>query len=138
LILTTPNRTLYGPSVIWETEAPPGHFWWFSERSLELLGRAAGAETSFVDFGPYQNAHPLFVPANPGAQPVRAPYLSEALEPTAHARALRSRGRTGKLLSMVKRNDFVQRLRGKRRVTGARRAVLCAIMRRSAGGDGSC
>jgi len=34
LIVTTPNRMVFDPDVLWETDLPPVHFWWHSEDSL--------------------------------------------------------------------------------------------------------
>jgi len=50
LIMTTPNRTPYPADVLWETEPPPIHLWWFSEQSIQFLANKLGHQVSFVDF----------------------------------------------------------------------------------------
>jgi hypothetical protein len=93
-----------------------------------MLGQQAGAQTSFVDFSSYQKSHPLIVAVQPRS--TGASYLTADFEPTAHALALARRARAGRIMSVIKQNTLVQRLRGKHQVLGPRRAVLCAVMRR--------
>jgi SAM-dependent methyltransferase len=136
LVLTTPNRSLFADDVLWETELPPVHFWWFAERSVEVLGNHVGGETSFIDFEPYQNAHPSYLGDLPANVPTRAALLSADLALTPRARTARRRARIGDVLPWIRTNAWMQRLRGKRRLTGKRRTVLCAIIRRPVGDPG--
>lgn len=53
LVMTTPNRTPYPDDVLWDTEPPPVHLWWFSEKSLSYLAQMLGHAISFVDFNPF-------------------------------------------------------------------------------------
>lgn len=53
LILTTPNRTPYPEDVLWETEPPPVHLWWFSEKSIALLAKQIGLTAHFINFYEY-------------------------------------------------------------------------------------
>lgn len=53
LILTTPNRDIYPPSMAWHTDPAPVHLWWFSKTSLRRMAWAAGLSVNFVDFGPF-------------------------------------------------------------------------------------
>ena len=50
LLLTTPNRDLYKSSLVWHTELPPVHLWWFSEISIHVLGRRCGYYVELFDF----------------------------------------------------------------------------------------
>jgi SAM-dependent methyltransferase len=50
LVLTTPNRTPYPADVLWETEPPPVHLWWFAEESIAHLAGLVGRRATFVDF----------------------------------------------------------------------------------------
>jgi len=59
LAITTPSRTLYDDSVLWETEGPPVHLWWFSERSMEALASKFGYVVRFIDFTEFNKTHPL-------------------------------------------------------------------------------
>ena len=58
VVLTTPNRSAYPADVLWETEPPPVHLWWFSEKAIEALGKELGLVTTFVDFTPYNRLDP--------------------------------------------------------------------------------
>jgi len=130
LVLTTPNRSLYDENVLWETEPPPVHFWWFTERGIQAVAERAGTTATFVDFGPYQERSPLYLQAPPPNVPTRQPTLTATLEPSRQARVARLRGRLGAALSRIRNSGLVMRLRGWRRVTGARRTVLCAVLPR--------
>lgn len=50
IVLTTPNRTPYPEDVLWETEPPPIHLYWFSEKSICILAQKLGMAASFMDF----------------------------------------------------------------------------------------
>ena len=53
LIVTTPNRDIYPPSMAWHTDPAPVHLWWFSKASLRRMAWAADMSVNFVDFGPF-------------------------------------------------------------------------------------
>lgn len=50
LLLTTPNKTPYPEDVLWETEPPPVHLFWFSEDSMRVLAKFLKHRVTFVDF----------------------------------------------------------------------------------------
>jgi 2-polyprenyl-3-methyl-5-hydroxy-6-metoxy-1,4-benzoquinol methylase len=50
IILTTPNKTLYPNNIIWNTELPPVHYWWFSEKSMVFLADKITLTIDFIDF----------------------------------------------------------------------------------------
>ncbi len=50
ILLTTPNRTPYPEDVLWETEPPPIHLYWFSEKSISLMAQKLRMTASYVDF----------------------------------------------------------------------------------------
>lgn len=52
-IITTPNKSTYPSDIIWETEMPPIHCWWFSEGSLSYIAEQTGAKLEFIDFSEY-------------------------------------------------------------------------------------
>lgn len=58
LVITTPNKSNFPDWVLWETEAPPIHLWWFSESSMTLLANSAGLAVHFVDFSAFNRQHP--------------------------------------------------------------------------------
>ena len=53
VILTTPNKTIFPNEIIWLTELPPVHCWWFSEQSVKYIAKRLNAKVSFVDFTNY-------------------------------------------------------------------------------------
>jgi 2-polyprenyl-3-methyl-5-hydroxy-6-metoxy-1,4-benzoquinol methylase len=52
IIITTPNKSAY-PDDVWETELPPVHLWWLSEKSFEIIAREHGLSLTFIDFTEY-------------------------------------------------------------------------------------
>jgi 2-polyprenyl-3-methyl-5-hydroxy-6-metoxy-1,4-benzoquinol methylase len=53
IILTTPNKTIYPANIIWNTDLPPVHLWWFSEDSMHYIANKLNASVQFVDFTAY-------------------------------------------------------------------------------------
>jgi len=49
-IITTPNKSLYPSDILWESDFPPVHCWWFSEYSMEYIANKLKVELSFIDF----------------------------------------------------------------------------------------
>ena len=58
LIMTTPNKSFFPESVIWATDSPPVHCWWFSEDSFTWLAQKLNVKVSFFDFTRYFKKHP--------------------------------------------------------------------------------
>ncbi|GHT44366.1 hypothetical protein AGMMS49965_19860 [Bacteroidia bacterium] len=58
LIMTTPNKSFFPDSVIWNTDSPPVHCWWFSEDSFRYLAQKLNVKVSFFDFTKYFKKHP--------------------------------------------------------------------------------
>lgn len=50
IIITTPNKSIYPASYYWETDLPPVHFWWFSEKSMHALAGKMGLNIEFINF----------------------------------------------------------------------------------------
>jgi 2-polyprenyl-3-methyl-5-hydroxy-6-metoxy-1,4-benzoquinol methylase len=60
-IITTPNKSLYPSDIIWATDLPPVHFWWFSEESIKYIGRAKNLTIDFINFRKYYQKKPLTI-----------------------------------------------------------------------------
>ena len=56
LLVSTPNRDSCASDVLWETEAPPVHFWWFSARSFQAIAKRLSCALTFVDMSSYHDA----------------------------------------------------------------------------------
>jgi hypothetical protein len=61
ILLTTPNRTFYGKNIVWETDRPPVHLWWFSEDSMKHIADKLNANVQFTDFTDYYKKRPTFI-----------------------------------------------------------------------------
>ena len=57
VVITTPNKSPSSAHVLWDTDAPPVHLWWFSETSMRVLAARLGARVRFVDFTAYNQTH---------------------------------------------------------------------------------
>lgn len=53
LIITTPNRSWYSPEDIWNTDLPPVHLTWFSEKGIKALFSTHGFISNVFDYGWY-------------------------------------------------------------------------------------
>jgi 2-polyprenyl-3-methyl-5-hydroxy-6-metoxy-1,4-benzoquinol methylase len=53
IILTTPNKTIYPKNIVWQTDLPPVHLWWFSESSMKYIANRINANVMFIDFTDY-------------------------------------------------------------------------------------
>lgn len=60
LVITTPNKSVFAEDNIWDTELPPIHFWWFSEKSFVEISKKLGVLCSFLDFTAYNKMNTDF------------------------------------------------------------------------------
>jgi 2-polyprenyl-3-methyl-5-hydroxy-6-metoxy-1,4-benzoquinol methylase len=61
ILLTTPNKTIYERNVIWRTDLPPVHLWWFSEYSMKYIADCLNMDIQFVDFTNYYKKNIAFL-----------------------------------------------------------------------------
>jgi SAM-dependent methyltransferase len=52
-IITSPDKSLYPADIIWPTDLPPVHWWWFSEDSMKYIAKALNTGISFINFSNY-------------------------------------------------------------------------------------
>ncbi|HEY2817047.1 MAG TPA: class I SAM-dependent methyltransferase [Casimicrobiaceae bacterium] len=57
VVVTTPNKSPSPAHVLWDTDAPPVHLWWFSETSMRVLAERLGVKVRFIDFAAYNRTH---------------------------------------------------------------------------------
>jgi len=135
IILTTPNRSFFHKTVLWETELPPVHLWWLSEQSVKVLARRLGLQVSILNLAEFYSPQYItktvrfshFTPSrqsifdarghliphtNAGSEPVRRRGLSHILKYTGLLRPLR----------------FLRDLSIGRRRCKSRSDVLCAVL----------
>ena len=60
-IVTTPNKSFYPENIIWASDLPPVHYWWFSEDSMKFIARKFDYQVSFLVFSEYykKNLHSI-------------------------------------------------------------------------------
>jgi SAM-dependent methyltransferase len=50
IILTTPSKSSFPNDAIWETDNPPVHLWWFTQKAIEEIAFSAGySKIEFID-----------------------------------------------------------------------------------------
>jgi len=128
-VITTPNKSLSPTDAIWETDLPPVHLWWFSERTMRHLADTLGVSVSFVDFTEYYRTHYIHWPAALGKKPVFTASGTPVQRPSRSKGAFKTvAARIGLLPTYrVLRN----RLTLQRRLVGSRGRVYCAVLRRT-------
>jgi SAM-dependent methyltransferase len=55
LIITTPNKTTAPKPVVWQSDFPPVHLWFFSEQTISMLAASLKIACIFVDFSSFNN-----------------------------------------------------------------------------------
>lgn len=58
IILSTENKTIYPSSAIWQSDLPPVHLWWFSEKSMAFIAEKLIMKINFTDFTNYKHGEP--------------------------------------------------------------------------------
>lgn len=135
IVLTTPNKSFYSAKVLWISDLPPVHCWWFSEQSMRYISKTLHTNIEFINFREYykDNYHAVRTQALVG-RPLPRPYLDRngelIVQNAAGSRALRS--------SLIKKIPYAQRVYGRSmefftadfNVCRDRGILLCAIMER--------
>ena len=137
IVLTTPNRSVFPEWILWETDLPPVHYWWFTEKAIQHLASITGWTTRLIDYTAYYDEHPgAFRIRGAHYKPTRSPLLSgdgrlrQSLPPPGIPPFLPLRKIAKKLgllsiLQPVKDFVFRQRRFGKQGTT------LCAVLEQS-------
>lgn len=63
-IITSPNKSIYPKEIIWDTELPPVHYWWLSEKTMKVLAKKTNTQITFTNFSNYYNNKRLEVEVN--------------------------------------------------------------------------
>lgn len=95
ILLTTPRRESWAADVLWNTELPPVHLWWFTSAGIHALGARLGCSVAALDTRQFyeRNAAVKFP-----APHVAAPTLDSAGNPL-----LRVSGTRGPLSALAQR-----------------------------------
>jgi 2-polyprenyl-3-methyl-5-hydroxy-6-metoxy-1,4-benzoquinol methylase len=142
LIVTTPNKSYFPPSMLWETDPPPVHLWWFSETSLRTLAKQLEFSIEFVDFTEFNQqfstSHQswIFLPEQP-TQGARLDRQNYPLSREALRASQRNRRPSFYPLRKLKRSMVrgIQSLRNLycRAKPSRVRGTLCAVMTKLTG-----
>lgn len=57
IILTTPNKSAYSKNSFWDSELPPIHLFWLSERSIEFIAHKLDMHCTFINFSKFNKWH---------------------------------------------------------------------------------
>lgn len=138
ILVTTPNRSFSRHGAIWETDLPPVHYWWLSEKSFEYISGHLKFGLELFDFSDYYSTH--YVRENRSIFPspdARRPFLDSKGTPCLDLpppprdwwveRLAEKSGVAGSYRALR------ESLTGERRVSGKRGPVSCAILTK---GDG--
>ena len=58
IVLTTPDKDIYRPGTLWQSDPPPVHLWWFGEASMRKLAERVGMSMQRIDFSDYHRHKP--------------------------------------------------------------------------------
>jgi len=132
VVVTTPNKSASAPHVLWDTDSPPVHLWWFSETSLRTLATRLGATVRFTDFTPFNRTHLNFVDDGEAmASPSVPPAFDESGDLLVRPMPLKVPVRRAFFaVHADKFRRLLQRRKAAAQAPTARRKTLCAILQR--------
>lgn len=64
VLLTTPNKSIFSSDVIWASDNPPIHCWWFSEKSICIMADKLNTSVSFIDFKKFHKKNFIYLSNN--------------------------------------------------------------------------
>ena len=73
IILTTPNKSFYPNRIIWATDLPPVHCWWFSEESIKFIAQSLDMDVKFLDFQNYYSKNLNWIDLSKISIPITPP-----------------------------------------------------------------
>ena len=111
VILTTPNRSLSPLDIVWDTEAPPVHHWWFGETSMKYIANKFKLNLNFISFEEFYDKKPQEYSAkNARKNLFRIPIIDKNWELYSH-RVPQKKGKLElKFKSILSRFNFMKRI----------------------------
>ncbi len=129
IVVTTPNRSVYPSTIVWESELPPIHWWWFAEKSIEELGRVIGCTAEFIDYSAFNTAKRRFLQKE-CELPIRRHILEEGPRAPVHLRVQLSRSRKiVRRLGAIKAVRELYRVLHRGRLLGSAGFTVCAVLK---------
>lgn len=81
LAITTPNKLQHADDssrrIIWDTELPPVHLWWFTKRSFMEIAKRVDCSVEFSNFTEFYAVNEQPLARGGGASAVRSPILDK-------------------------------------------------------------
>jgi 2-polyprenyl-3-methyl-5-hydroxy-6-metoxy-1,4-benzoquinol methylase len=134
LVLTTPNKSASPAQVLWDTDSPPVHLWWFSEKSMATIAERLDATLKLIDFTEFNRTHDLNVRTGPEMAKPSVPAAFDA-----HGGLVESPNplkapvrRVFFALGLDKIRRAAERRRSAARAPSQRRQTLCAVLTKHA------
>jgi SAM-dependent methyltransferase len=133
LIVTTPNKSFFPGDVIWESDPPPVHLWWFSEQSMRVIARNNGCHAKLIDFSEFRPPHPPpIAERTTRLAPTRGSLLHADGRVIEAPPPPRSRVRElAKMAIPAQALQMVREVRSRNWSGHARRPTLCAVLQRT-------
>ena len=130
LVLTTPNKSASPAHVLWDTDAPPVHLWWLSEKSIATLAARLGVSLRLIDFTEFNRTHEFEVRSGPQmAKPTVPAAFDEQGRLLANPHRFKAPLRRAFFaLRLDKLRRAIERRRAATRAPLPRRPTLCAIL----------
>jgi 2-polyprenyl-3-methyl-5-hydroxy-6-metoxy-1,4-benzoquinol methylase len=57
IVMTTPDKSIYPDNMVWVSDKPPVHYWWFSDNSFRKIAERLDLEVSFLNWSKYYSNH---------------------------------------------------------------------------------
>lgn len=83
VLVTTPNKSVFPQNALWDTDAPPIHFWWFSETSVRQMAIRTGTRIELCDFTRFNAPRMPGINKDRHSARVLGPVIDAAGEPIA-------------------------------------------------------
>ncbi len=112
---------------MWETDLPPVHVWWFSERSLGEISRRHDCELSIIDFTEFNRRSLGFIRTRSPVQQSRIDGAGNSLALPLRHSALWHMLRPALRLPIL--SDVLCAATGRQRVVGPRSFSICAVLK---------
>lgn len=138
-IITTPNKSFYFKDIIWSTDLPPVHFWWFSEESMTQLAKNASMNIRLIDFSNYyKNRYTAFDMKKLHDSPMPRSIFNQRGELLVQ-KTTTPNNSNSHFRSIISKIPFVKNIYRKLKesfnkdliVCGQRGTVLCAVLQKS-------
>lgn len=129
IVISTPNKSAFNAEVLWETDPPPVHLWWFSEQSIIEIANKIGYQVSFIDFSEYNKKHKQIIKfRREYSRPTRNSILLENNSIAVDPIATRIHHNLLNIKEISSYLDIAFKIAFK--ITSRRRTTMCAVLKK--------